>query len=76
MTDHSKRIRAAIAEIHRERAPDRPTPSLSDVISLLCHCGERLSEDCDCACGLRPEDVKDIPVIYHCHTAGSLIPRS
>jgi hypothetical protein len=52
MTDHSKRIRVAIAQL-RKTMP--VPPSLWDVIPLLCHCGERLSEDCDCGCRLAPE---------------------
>jgi hypothetical protein len=53
MTDHSKRVRAEVTQL-RKLMPIGPSPWLGDVISLLCHCGERLSEDCDCACRLPP----------------------
>jgi hypothetical protein len=38
---------AAIAKL-RKLAPDLPSPTFGDALSMLCHCGERLNEDCKC----------------------------
>jgi hypothetical protein len=68
MTDHSKRVRAEVTQL-RKLMPIGPSPWLGDVISLLCHCGERLSEDCDCACRLAPE-----PETYRRYTCDISLP--
>ena len=47
MTDHSEHVRAAIAKL-RELAPDLPSPTFADALSMLCHCGEKLNEHCKC----------------------------
>jgi hypothetical protein len=41
---------AAIAKL-RELAPDLPSPTFGDALLMLCHCGEKLNEDCKCGEG-------------------------
>jgi hypothetical protein len=45
MTKFTKK--AAIAKL-RKLAPDLPSPTFADALSMLCHCGKKLNEHCRC----------------------------